>query len=340
MIPSQIPLIDRLLESGHAFDFFQAVRLLGVAEPGSPGLGAGEHPSEEFVRFEAQQSLQFPPSSIAWISKEQNPPRMTVTFFGLTGIQGVLPLYITEHIILRAAAHDFAMARFFDLFNHRLLSLFYRAWQKYNFPARFQLAEARQQPCEITHYLLDLIGLGTKGLGDRFEPLQDVALLRYTGLLAQAPRSAVALEQTLRDFFGLPVAVEQMVGSWHIIQEDDQCDLGGEGIRNQLGEGAVAGDAVWDPQAGIRIHIGPLPLLRFLSFLPGGDATGPLRDITRLYAGIVPIIEWNPILNAQEVPWCRLGDATAIGPRLGWTAWLKAGEFSHPAQEAQFEVVA
>ncbi len=337
MIPSQIPLLDRLLESSHDFEFFQAVRLLGVASPESPGIGAEKHPSEEFVRFEVRQSLEFPPSAIAWINAEPTPPHMSVTFFGLTGIQGVLPLHITEHIILRGAASDFAMARFFDLFNHRLISLFYRAWQKYNFPARYQLAEARRQPCEITDYMLDLIGLGTKGLRNRLKPLEDTALLRYGGLLAQAPRSAVALEQTLRDFFGVPISVEQMVGSWHRIQEEDQCDLGGEGIRNQLGEGAVAGDAAWDPQAGIRIHIGPLPLLRFLSFLPGGDATSALCHITRMYTGLVPVIEWNPILNRQEVPWCRLGDSSMIGPRLGWTAWLKAGEFDSPASDAYFE---
>jgi type VI secretion system protein ImpH len=261
---------------------------------------------------------------------------MMVSFFGLTGVQGVLPLHYTEHIIARAGARDFAMAEFFDLFNHRLISLFYRAWEKHSFPACYQLEAARKQPSRITEYLLTLVGLGTGGL-QRQHLFPDQAALRYAGLLAQMPRSAVALTRVLSDFFNVEVEVVQFVGYWHAVEEDDRCNLDGRELRNQLGMGAMAGDAVWDPQAGIRVRLGPLPLVTFLAFLPNGSAAPVLQNWIRMFAGPEILASWQPVLAAREVPWCRIGDESAIGPRLGWTAWLKTGSFIKDADDALFE---
>lgn len=337
MIPSRIPLTERLLDDAPVFNFFQAVRLLALISPERPGLGAAEHPSEEVVRFRTRPSLAFPASAIHAISVDQDPPTMTVEFFGLIGMQGALPLHYTEHILGRAAARDYAMANFLDIFNHRLLSLFYRAWEKHSFPARYQLAAARQQRCAISEYLLSFIGLNTPGLQARHS-VADEALLRYCGLIAQAPRSASALANALSDYFGVEVEVEQFIGSWHPVADEDRCDLRGSGDNNRLGGGAIAGDAAWDPHAGLRLRLGPLSLLRFLAFLPDGDAAQPLLEITRLFAGVVPQIEWQPVLRASEVPMCRLGDNSPVGPRLGWTAWLKTGEFESDANQAMFQM--
>jgi type VI secretion system protein ImpH len=337
MIPSRIPLTERLIDDAPVFNFFQAVRLLALISPERPGLGAAEHPSEEVVRFRVRPSLSFPASAIHAVDVDHDPPTMTVEFFGLVGMQGALPLHYTEHILARATARDYAMANFLDLFNHRLLSLFYRAWEKHSFPVRYQLGVARHQSCGITEYLLSFIGLNTPGLQTR-HCISDEALLRYAGLIAQAPHSASALANALSDYFGIEVEIEQFVGCWHNIADEDRCDLQGEGGNNCLGLGAIAGDAAWDPHAGLRIRLGPLSLLRFLSFLPGGDAAQPLVEITRLFAGVVPQIEWQPVLRAAEVPMCRLGDDSPVGPRLGWTAWLKTGNFDTDADQATFEM--
>ena len=68
---------------------------------------------------------------------------MTVAFLGLTGTQGVLPFCYTEWMLERKAAKDDTLAAFLDLFNHRLVSLFYRAWEKHRPPV---LYEARRRP--------------------------------------------------------------------------------------------------------------------------------------------------------------------------------------------------
>jgi len=330
-----LPVDEALFERPYEFDFFQAVRLLHLILNDRPGVGRIAKPAEEPVRFKVRQSLEFPASSIHSMSAETDPPEMTVAFFGLTGVQGALPHHYTEHILARAQAKDFVMAEFFDLFNHRLMSLFYRAWEKHHFPVRFQLAAAKQEIDEYTQYLFDWIGLGTAGLGGRMA-VTDQAFLRYAGLLGQTPHSAVSLRAILRDYFGVDVEIEEFRGAWYKLAEEDQCDLSGHGLNNQLGGGAIAGDAVWDPQAGFRVRLGPLKFDRFLSFLPDGRAVRELNDLLRFYAGPVLQYDLQLVLQAEEVPWCKLGDRTPAGPRLGWSAWLKTEEFHEPTSDAVF----
>jgi type VI secretion system protein ImpH len=57
------------------------------------------------------------------------PPRIEVRFFGLFGPNGPLPLHLTEYARNRALHNaDPTLVRFADIFHHRLLLLFYRAW--------------------------------------------------------------------------------------------------------------------------------------------------------------------------------------------------------------------
>lgn len=132
---SLLPLDQQLFEHSYEFDFFQAVRLLHLILSDRQGVGRIAKPSDEPVRFEARQSLEFPASSVHAISAESDPPRMTAAFLGLTGVQGALPHHYTEYILARAQSKDFTLAAFLDLFNHRIVSLFYRAWEKHSFPA-------------------------------------------------------------------------------------------------------------------------------------------------------------------------------------------------------------
>ena len=57
------------------------------------------------------------------------PPRLQVRLFGLLGPNGPLPLHLTEYARERLRhAGDPTLSRFLDLFHHRFLALFYRAW--------------------------------------------------------------------------------------------------------------------------------------------------------------------------------------------------------------------
>jgi type VI secretion system protein ImpH len=336
MSEEPLALDQRLFDFPFEFDFFQAVRLLHLILNDRIGVGRIAKPGDEPVRFKARQSLEFAPSSLHSLSAETDPPEMTVAFLGLTGIQGVLPHHYTEHILARAQSRDFAMAEFLDLFNHRILSLFYRAWEKHRLPVRLQLASANQEVDEFTQYLFDWIGMGTAGLRGRLA-FVDQALLRYAGLLGQKPACAAALEGILRDYFGVPVEIQEFTGVWYALSREDQCNLEEQDLKNALGEGALAGDAVWDAQARFRIRLGPLELAQFAGFLPDGAGIEELRDLVRFYVGPVLQFDVQLVLKAEEVPWCRLGDETSSGPRLGWCGWLKTAEFQGDAADAVFD---
>lgn len=332
-------LEEVLFERGYEFEFFQAVRLLARIFAGRKPVGGTAKPHEEFARFRARLSMAFPPSAVHDIEPmrdSSDPVRMTVAFLGLTGTQGVLPFCYTEWMLERKAAKDDTLAAFLDLFNHRLVSFFYRAWEKHRPPVLYELSAARdQRPDAFTHSLFDFIGMGTEGLRGRMR-IQDESLLLYAGLIAQRPHSASALRSILRDYFGVSVEIDQCVGDWYELEEADRCYLSPELERNQLGESAFLGEQVWNQQGRFRIRVGPLGLNRFLDFLPDGRAMAKLVQLTRYLAGQAMAFDVQVFLRASEVPYCRLDDEGVDAPRLGEMAWLKTREFQTDAGDAVF----
>jgi len=332
-------LEEALFERGYEFEFFQAVRLLAWLFPDRKAVGGVAKPWEEVARFGARLSMAFPASAVHDIEREpdsSDPVRMTVAFLGLTGIQGVLPLHYTERMIARQAAKDSSLAAFFDLFNHRFLSLFYRAWEKHRPAILYESSASRgRQLDEFTQCLFDLIGMGTDGLRGRMR-VKDESLLLYAGLIAQRPHSASALRGILRDYFSVPVEIDQCLGSWYELEDSDRSYLSSEQERNQLGEGAFIGEEVWDQLARFRIRVGPVGLERFTEFLPGGRAMEELVELTRYIAGRASAFDVQVFLRAGDVPYCRLDDEAADAPRLGWMGWLKTGEFLTDAGDSVF----
>jgi type VI secretion system protein ImpH len=311
----------RLRAEPFSFEFFQAVRLLERMLPERTAVGEFARPADEVVRFRAHPSMSFPASEIQSLTDpDVGQPAMTVNFMGLIGPTGTLPLHYTELILARLQARDHTLQDFLDVFHHRIISLFYQAWLKYRFQYRLERGEFDS----FSHYLLDLIGLGTEGLQNR-QDLDDDSLLYYAGLLSQQPRSATALRLLLGDYFQAPVEIEQFVGAWYRLEENAQCCFEqGPPDSRQLGVGAVVGDEIWEPQARVRIVLGPLPLSRYLDFLPTGTAYAPLRAITRLFAGSETDFELQLILDREETPHCELGAEGDTAPLLGFLSWAKS----------------
>jgi len=312
---------NRLRKEPFSFEFFQAVRLLERVCPGRVPVGRFAHPRTEVVRFSVNPSLSFPASEIQSLAlREDGPALMTVNFIGLTGPLGVLPLYYTELVYARVIARDTVLRDFLDLFHHRIISLFYRAWEKYRLPVNY----GRQELDRFTPHLLCLIGLGTEGLRNR-QAVADDSLVFYAGMLAQQPRSSAGLRLLLSDYFDVPVDIEQFVGAWHRLSRDMQCCLDDSNRDSQqVAFGAVVGDEVWEPQARARIVIGPLSLTRYLDFLPNGAAYTRLRALTRFFSGDELDFDVQLILERQDVPRCELGREGANAPQLGWLSWMKS----------------
>jgi type VI secretion system protein ImpH len=323
------------------FHFFQAVRLLERISPDRESVGNFSRPDREVVRFGAHQTTSFPASEIQALSfPDGRQPQMSVNFMGLTGAQGVLALWYTDYVMQRMRAKDHAPREFFDIFNHRAISLFYRAWEKY----RFGIAYERGEPDSMSKQLMALVGLGTQGMEGRAFHVpgsafhdgaqqtsnekrgtpSDGPLLYFAGLFSQQPRSAGALQQIVSDYFNVPVEIEQFAGRWYRLERNSQTRLDeSDSYTEALGIGTVVGDEVWDQQSVVRIRVGPLPLDRYLEFLPTGNAWQPLRSLVRFYFNDQLDFELQLVLRREEAPRCELGNETPEAPRLGWVTWMK-----------------
>jgi type VI secretion system protein ImpH len=321
---------DRLFAEPYCFEFFQAVRLLQQYYPNRSNVGLFQSPASEIVRFGVRPTLTFPASEVHELEARAGaPPLMRVNFMGAVGPSGLLPLYYTELVASRTLVRDRALRDFLDIFHHRMISLFYRAWQKY----RFQVGYEQGAGDEFSQYLLDVIGLGPAAM-QRRQQVDDYSLLFYAGLLAQQPRSAEGLELILQDYFGVPARVEQFLGGWYQLDADAQCNLDdAPADSQQLGFGTVVGDEIWDPQSRVRVILGPLRLKEYLNFLPSGPGYLPLRSLVRFYAGDEFDFEAQLILSRQDVPSCELGGAGETAPQLGWVSWSKTAEMDYnPSQ--------
>lgn len=312
---------EQLEERATAFDFFQAVRILERLRPDRARVGEFVDPAREVVRFGVNPSIGFPPSDIHALDMGDGakPARMTVNFMGLIGPAGVLPYEYSLLALERRRARDGALLAFFDLFHHRAISLFYRAWRKYRFTVAYEQGD--EDP--ITAHTLDLVGVGLENYRERL-PFPDDALAFYAGLLALQPRGAAALELLIQDFFDVPAEVQQFIGGWYALPERDQCELGGEELSSVLGRGAVVGDEIWDQQARVRIRIGPLPRSRFQQFLPDGEAYDKLKALVKFFAHDQFDFELQLVLAKDDVPGLVLGEEDDTAPtRLGWSTWLR-----------------
>ena len=343
-------LADILLDEPYRFEFFQAVRLLERMFPERAPVGYRGAPAGEVVRFRTRASLEFPASQIHNIEggRDQDNngdaaelssadtderPEMFVNFMGLTGPLGSLPHHYTELLIERARYKDTAYWEFLDIFNHRLISLFYRAWEKYRFHIayerggadRFQPDFERNGKDRFTEYLFDLLGLGTPHLRGRLD-VADEGLLFYGGLVAQRPHSASAVAAIIGDHFGVPVRVEQFTGQWLALDEDSLTKLGA--ANSELGVNTIAGTRVWDTQSKFRLDFGPLSFQEFLLFLPVNPALQAVGKMTRLLVGLEFDFDVQLRLRAAEVPASRLGLTTGLPPMLGWTSWLKTEDYA------------
>ena len=310
-----------------AHDFFTLLRRLDALRPDAPRSGQTQRPSQELLRLAQQPEMDFAPAPLWALERRDGaPPRLAVRFFGLLGPQGALPLHLTEYVRDRLHQHgDAAPAHFLDLFHHRLLVLFYRAW-------------AQSQPTVQADRPLDdrfLAWLGaaagqTGGAG----PLPASALAFNAGLLAGRSRHAEALCKVLRQHFQVPVALLPHVGHWLEIDPDDRSRLGRAPGRNgqalehpaRLGLSANAGSRVWDRQYRFRLQLGPLGWVKYQQFLPGGSAWTPLNAWVRRLAGSALRWDLELALAPAERPALRLGEERCLGPqlgpRLGVSTWL------------------
>jgi type VI secretion system protein ImpH len=326
-----------LEQEPYCFQFFQAVRLLERFYPERNPVGLFVSPQSEVVQFSSVPTLSFPASEIQDFQPGKNgPPRLLVNFMGLSAAIGVLPHAYTEFLLERAKAKDRGPADFFDVFNHRIISLFYRGWQKYRFYIAYERTGAGDDL--ISGRLLDLIGLGTGALKRRME-IEDEACLYYTGLLSARRPTAQGLKQLIEDYFDVPVSVEQFTGTWRRLPPQNRTFLRDTGaFCEQLGMGTIVGDEAFDYHGAVTLRIGPLTFERYREFLPGARANQELRAWLRLYTNREFDYVIQLVLEREEVPRMKLGEDGMGASRLGLVSWVKNQSLDRDPDEATYRL--
>ena len=319
-------LLRELVENPSSYGFFQLMRIVECLHPEGPRLGSSKLPSADPIRLGQHPSMSFETASISSLEapEDDKPPRLYVRLLGLLGPNGPLPIHLTEYAQRRTQQyHDPTFARFLDIFHHRFLSLFYRAWANNEPTVSFDRPESDR----FSDYVATPAGLGMSALRNR-DAIPDLTKISYSGRLASQTRCPEGLEALLAGYFRLPARLEEFIGTWLPVPHGDWFALGSNTAAGRLGA-AILGTQVWDCQNKFRVIIGPLSFKDYESFLPGSDRIGHVVALVRNYAGDELAWDLMLVLKKQEVPPLRLDGRY----RLGWTAWLGERQVEHDADD-------
>jgi len=340
---SDAPLSEELYQRPSRFQFFQLVRLLRKLGRGRAPVGRDRDPADEFVRFRSDLDYGFPTGDVRRLEpadpdadspgERSAPDAMTVNFLGVATPNsfGSLPTPYVEEIRRQARDKHFAMRDFLDLFNHRLVSLFYRAWERSRPDVLHDLGE--HSPFESA--LHAFMGLESPVLRERL-PCDSRDLLSRAGLLAMRPAGKSAIEGLVESLVGIPAEVEQFVPAWYEMDPEDRTRLGER--NSTLGTDLCLGSEVCLSQWRFRVRIGPMDFDTYRALLPEADAFHTLCAVIRVAVGAEYDFEINPVLDRDAVPTLRLGAAAPDSPpcRLGWSTWLERSTSGPHADDAVF----
>lgn len=314
-----LSVVEALADRAPHFAFMQAMWLLHRAHPQAVGLGHQGPPRAELVRLQPSVSLAFPPGEIEkFVPGDEEGGslhRLVITFMGLYGLHSPLPNFYSESVLHRSDDEEnHAVRAFLDIFNHRLLSLFYRGLIKY----RGHLLFENEGADEFSWRLYALSGLATAGTVQA-TGLSGPRLLRYAGLFSQRPHSAASVAAIIATYLGgLPVRIVQCVKRWVYLRDDQQSKLGRGPCR--LGDDATIGARVSDRTGKFRVVIGPVDFDTYRRFLPGGDFMDAVRKLAPLAASDWLAFDVQVILRGEDTP--RLGMTLGQETHLGWTSGL------------------
>lgn len=300
-------------------NFFEAVRTLErrtlenlPSEQRNRGvIGLDVLPEEEKIRFKANYELSYSATSVSNVGRLDNDTFETllVNFLHLMGAEGTLPQHYTKLVINRIKQRDYALADFIDMFHHRLVSLFYRAWTKYRLVPQLEAYHLVSQSDPIT----DLINALAAAKNNPLSSQQ-----YYSGHFSKRIRSANALEALLNDYLRQPVTVEQHVGSWLPLDEENLSQLQCRGNdRIRLGQGIMIGRRAWSVQSKIAIHINDLSFSQYKAITPGTTQYEALAQLIRNYTPHHISIDLFFYVHTQQA---RIGFKNL--PQLSKNAWL------------------
>lgn len=329
-----------LEEKSTGIGFFQAVRLLETerrAVDARQAVGFDAAPEQEVAQFTVTQSLGFPASEVVDLKvDEQGRTTLEVSFFGLTGPTGPMPIHYTEWLQQQQRARNLAMRQFFDVINNRNIGLFYRAWKKYRIPFTMESGGAEPGQLDaISRALFSIIGI-TPQQTRHLARLPVRRLLFFAGYFAGKRRNAISLARMLSEYLGVNVDIRAMQGEWLSIDGDDRVilpDAVGRGINHQLGVNLVIGESVYCIENKFEIVVGPIDHEQARRFGPGSIKQSEIAELTGLYVGYGFQFDIRYIVDAESRPDWTVRQTEQNYFKLGWNTWLPQEVTKRPLRD-------
>jgi type VI secretion system protein ImpH len=294
------------------FDYFVVLRHLERTSVDRPRIGDSAARRDEFIQLGQDPFMEFPASNLARVVQSDNKPlQVFVKYLGLLGPQGPLPLATTEEAYHYVLAQDDAFPRFLDVFNHRFIQLFFRAWAD----SRPIVQHDRPDADRFVAYVGSAIGVGSKPY-QNLDSVPDPAKLGFAGLLGPQARCASRLASAVCGLFNVKAEVEEFIGT-RLVLEATEWTLVGQRL-SRLGEDVLLGRNVFSVQDKIRLRIFTKSLAQYIRFLPTGDLCEPLVDLVFFYNGEQLVWDVELAIPAGAAEPVRLG---TFG-QLGWTSWM------------------
>ena len=241
---------------------------------------------------------------------------LVVSFLGLYGASSPLPIYYTEELLAEARNDSSMLRDFFDLLQQPLYQLFYDVWSHSHWAIKIH----EEDDLLYENRLLALMGFGLESL--RHNRDEVVPLLRYLGLFAQAPRSAVALRTLLRDALQLPdLNIQSYRVRWSPLATEQQCHLGIHSCT--LGEESYLGNCFQEADSGVTIDLGILDLPTWQRMAPGQEGEKTLKRLCQLHQ----TLDLDTHRQARVIDRDLTTTCLGLGlNRLGVESWLYSGE--------------
>lgn len=326
-----LALLEAIEKEPWRFGLLSLIRRLDSVNPDGPATGQSSKPSEDPIRFSQDPYNEFASSTLRALHRDEGKkPRLVQSFFGLFGPDGPLPTHLTEFARDRERQHrDPTISRFADIFHHRLISLFYRAWAQSQPTVQYD----RPEQDRFAGYLAALMGVRPESLHS-LDAMHFSGKLGFAGHFGSLPRHPTGLERLVESYFDVPVKVEEFVAHWLTIPRKDRISLGRMSGGGRLGQSAVIGKRVWQRQDKFRITLGPLDLDSYSAFLPTGKSFKALVAAVHHYIGPEMLWEVKLVLQHEQKPVTCLGKSGA----LGWTSWLQQDEEQQDVSDLRLQV--
>ncbi|MBP6561998.1 MAG: type VI secretion system baseplate subunit TssG [Neisseriaceae bacterium] len=309
-------LLNKVEQAPYRYDLYGLLRHLETLGMADGKIGTTQHRRQDLLRFKQEPELSFAPSAIhsAVAVNDRGKTEVVLRGFGLFGPNGPLPLHYSEYAYERKHHYDDkTLSAFADMFHHRLIGLFYRAWAN----AQSVTGLDNHDQWTFSRYVASLIGLGDEAFRDR-DSVSDFAKYYYLPHLLVRPRTVGGLEKILGHYFQLPIQIIQNVGYWLPVAPEQKSYLNAN-REMCLGEGLLLGDKLYDRQSKFRVVIGPMDYAAYQSFMQHQPNARRLMDWVRFYCAYE--YEWDVqlVLAQAACPAFVLGQAQSA---LGLSTWL------------------